>query len=135
MSTRVRRVLIVEDEQLVASLVSKALVAEGFAVRTCDTAADAGNLVESFDPDYALIDIHLGRGPFGLHLGHILHQTHPHIGLVFLTRYQNPSAAGMSEWGFPKGSAFLSKDTITKNQHPCCRPAQCVRRRDGFDRP
>lgn len=114
MSTWVRRVMVVEDEPLVASLLSKALEAEGFEVRTCDTAADARSLVEAFDPDGALIDIHLGQGPSGLHLGHILHQTHPHIGLVFLTKYQDPSAAGLSEWGFPKGSAFLSKDTIAE---------------------
>jgi DNA-binding NarL/FixJ family response regulator len=106
--------MVVEDEPLVASLLSNALEAEGFTVRTCDTAADARSLVEAFDPDAALVDIHLGQGPSGLHLGHILHQTHPHIGLVFLTKYQDPSAAGLSEWGFPQGSAFLSKDTIAE---------------------
>lgn len=114
MSSWVRRIIVVEDEPLVASLLSNALQGEGFDVRTCDTAADARSLVDSFDPDGALIDIHLGQGPSGLHLGHILNQTHPHIGLVFLTKYQDPSAAGLSEWGFPPGSAFLSKDTIAE---------------------
>jgi DNA-binding NarL/FixJ family response regulator len=112
-----RKLLIVEDEPLMATLLSQALEREGFAVRSCGSAAEARAIVDDFDPDGALIDIHLGLGPSGVHLGHILHQTHPHVGLVFLTKYPDPEAAGGGQSGFPPGSAFVSKDDVTDAQH------------------
>jgi DNA-binding NarL/FixJ family response regulator len=111
-----RRLLVVEDESLVAALLSQTLTNEGFAVTTCDSAAEARSLISAVDPDGALIDINLGVGPSGMHLGHVLHQTHPHIGLVFLTKYPDPAAAGEGSWEFPAGSAFLSKEHIADTQ-------------------
>jgi len=111
-----RRLLVVEDESLMAALLSQTLTNEGFAVTTCESAAEARAMIPSVDPDGALIDINLGVGPSGMHLGHILHQAHPHIGLVFLTKYSDPAAAGEGSWQFPPGSAFLSKEHITDTQ-------------------
>lgn len=101
----------VEDEPLVASLLSEFLVSAGFEVRACASAAEVADCVEDFDPDAALIDIHLGRGPSGLQVGQLLHRTAPHIGLVFLTKYADPRiTTGTS---VPPGSAFLDKGAIT----------------------
>jgi DNA-binding NarL/FixJ family response regulator len=113
----VRRVVVVDDEPIVASLLSSTLRNHGFDVRTCADAASAREVIEEFDPDGALIDINLGQGPSGLHLGHILAKTHPQIGLVFLTKYQHPSAAELPEWEFPDGSAFVAKDSIEDPNH------------------
>lgn len=108
-----RRLLVVEDEPLVASLVCDVLRRSGFDTLVCPNSAAAVAAVDGFDPDAALLDIHLGSGPSGLQLGQLLHRTHPHIGLVFLTKYQDPRLASRSGWGVPEGSAFLSKDRIT----------------------
>lgn len=108
-----RRLLVVEDEPLVASLVCDVLRRSGFETLVCPNAAAAVAVVDAFDPDAALLDINLGSGPTGLQLGQLLHRTHPHVGLVFLTKYHDPRVTGRAGWGVPEGSAFLSKDRIT----------------------
>lgn len=107
-----RRLLIVDDEALVRTLLSDALSAAGFDVAVAVNAADARAKVDQFDPDVAVIDIHLGSGPSGVHLGHALHRGHPDIGLVFLTKYHDRHAGGVDAWDVPPGSAFLAKDRI-----------------------
>lgn len=111
-SAWVRRLLVVDDEALVRALLSEALTNAGFDVRTAVNAAEARVAVDEFDPDVAVIDIHLGAGPSGLHLGHALHRGHPDIGLVFLTKYHDRHAGGVDAWDVPPGSAFLAKDRI-----------------------
>lgn len=111
-----RRLLIVDDEALVRTLLSDALSAAGFEVATAVNAAEARKSVHDFDPDVAVIDIHLGSGPSGLHLGHALHRGHPEIGLVFLTKYHDRNAGGLDGWDVPPGSAFLAKDHINDAQ-------------------
>ena len=111
-----RRLLVVEDEPLVASLLYQVLQAAGFSVQACNSAVDARTIVREFDPDGALIDVNLGTGPSGLHLGHLLHRTHPHIGLLFLTKYYDPRVSDSRGVGVPKGSAFLAKDLISNTQ-------------------
>lgn len=108
-----RRLIVVEDEPLVAALLTSSLDAAGFDSRSCGSALEARALVEDFDPDGALIDIHLGTGPTGLHLGHILRRSHPHVGLVFLTRFNDPRLSRTAGQGLPSGSALLAKDSIT----------------------
>ena len=112
-----RRVVVVDDEPIVSSLLSSTLRNHGFDVRTCSDAASAREAVDEFDPDAALLDINLGQGPSGLHLGHVIAQTHPHVGLVFLTKYQHPPEGEKPAWEFPKGSAFIAKDNIEDPNH------------------
>lgn len=113
MSTWRRRILVVEDEPLVASLLRDVLEHAGFETATAPDAVEARTLTRDFDPDAALIDIHLGDGPSGLELGHLLHRTHPHVALVFLTRYADPRVMGTTTWSVPEGSSFLAKDRIS----------------------
>ena len=108
----VRRLLVVDDEALVRTLLSDALSTAGFTVETAANAAEARAVVDDFDPDVAVIDIHLGSGPSGLHLGHALHRSNPEVGLVFLTKYHDRNAGGLDAWDVPPGSAFLAKDRI-----------------------
>jgi len=112
MTTWQRRLLVVEDESLVASLLCEVLGSAGFEAQSCPNASAARTMVDAFDPDGALIDINLGPGPNGLQLGHLLHRTHPHIGLVFLTRYHDPRVASADGLTVPEGSAFLAKERM-----------------------
>lgn len=118
MTTWTRQLLIVEDEPLVATLLSDLLAQQGFDVRKATSAAQARSIIrDEFDPDCALIDIHLGDGPTGLHLGHILHKVHPHIGLIFLTRFPESHLAAEEGMEIPAGSALLAKDRVTDSRH------------------
>ncbi len=118
MTTWTRQLLIVEDEPLVATLLSDLLSQQGFDVRKATTAEQARSIIkDEFDPDCALIDIHLGDGPSGLHLGHILHRVHPYIGLIFLTRFPESHLAEEEGLEIPVGSALLEKDRVTDSRH------------------
>jgi DNA-binding NarL/FixJ family response regulator len=110
--TWTRRLLLVEDELLLASLMTEVLRGAGFVVAHAATALEAREQVETFDPDAALIDVHLGAGPTGLHLGHVLARTHPHVGVLLLSRFADLSAAGLDGSALPLGSRFVPKDRI-----------------------
>jgi len=110
--TWTRRLLLVEDELLLASLMTEVLRGAGFIVAHASSALQAREQVDAFDPDAALIDVHLGAGPSGLHLGHVLARTHPHVGVLLLSRFSDLSAAGLDDSALPPGSRFVPKDRI-----------------------
>ena len=112
-----RRILLVEDEQLTASLIEHSLRAQGFEVRTASDAAKALAEVDQFDPDAALIDITLGDGPSGLDLAHILHRENPWLALMILTKHPDPRSAGLMESDLPPGCGFLRKELVRNTDH------------------
>ncbi|MFM8896003.1 MAG: response regulator [Actinomycetales bacterium] len=112
MSVTGRRLLVVEDEPLMASLLSEVLVAQGFVVQTAANTLQARSAVDAFDPDAALLDISLGDGPSGLDLAHVLDRKYPHIALLFLTKHSDARTAGLTDQDLPVGCGFLRKDRV-----------------------
>lgn len=113
MSNWVRRVLVVDDEPLVASLLTSVLEDRGFEVKSCRDALAARRLVEDFDPDVAILDINLGSGPSGVQLGFVLSELHPAVAQLYLTRY--PAAAFTDEKALERtrNHPIISKDDIS----------------------
>jgi DNA-binding NarL/FixJ family response regulator len=107
-----RKVLVVEDEPLVRSLVAAKLAQDGFWVATAASSAEARKIADEADPDLALLDIELGQGPSGLDLAEILRQQNPGIAIVFLTHLPEPRLIGASRRAVPKNAAYLIKDRI-----------------------
>lgn len=60
--SRAARVLVVDDEQYLADLVSTALSYEGFETAVAGTAREAGELVAAFAPDLIVLDVMLPDG-------------------------------------------------------------------------
>ncbi len=108
-----RKVLVVEDDALLRSLIASNLEADGFAVQATGSAASARKIADEFDPDVALLDIELGSGPTGIDLALILRKTLPEIALVFLTHIPEPRVVGVDNRKIPKNAAYLAKDRIT----------------------
>jgi DNA-binding NarL/FixJ family response regulator len=113
MSTWKRRLLIVEDDNLVASLLRESLSAKGFETESCGSAGEAVTLLEKFDPDAVLLDVHLGNGPSGVQLGHRIYLTNPEVAIVFLSKYPEASYSSDKKLELPPGCAFVSKDLLT----------------------
>lgn len=109
----VRRLLVVEDEPLLAALMGRALEEAGFEVLVRADELAARDAVDAFDPDAVLLDVHLASGPAGLHLAHVLSRTHPSVGILLMSRHEDLSAAGLDGWDLPAGSRFLPKDRLT----------------------
>lgn len=112
MTVFARKVLIVEDEPLLRSLIAANLKREGFHVESVGSAAEARKVVNDFDPDVALLDIELGDGPTGVDLALILRRQIPAIALVFLTHIPEPRVVGIDNKKIPKNAAYLNKERI-----------------------
>lgn len=112
-----RRVLVVEDEPLTASLLSGSLSSQGFAVEIAGDVVEALAVVDRFDPDAALIDISLGDGPNGIDLAHVLREQSPWIALLFLTKHSDLRTAGLSVDDLPPGCGFMRKDRVRDALH------------------
>ena len=107
-----RRLLIVEDENLMLGMLRTELELAGFDVETAESAVDAKAMVQRFDPDIALIDIELKGGLSGLHLGHFLANQHPEVAQVFLTKFEAIKDATRDGFDLPEGAGFISKHFI-----------------------
>lgn len=94
-----------------ASMLRDVLQRAGFEVEVAHNAREAVELVDGFDPDGALIDVHLGSGPNGLQLGRRLTMTRPEIRLIFLSRFGVPDDHRFDD-GLPSTSSFISKDLV-----------------------
>ncbi|MCL2533260.1 MAG: response regulator transcription factor [Nocardiaceae bacterium] len=102
-----RRVLVVEDQPLMRSLVAEALRHAGFEVHDRASAAAALADFDEVDPDALVTDIDLGARPNGMELATIVHARAPYCAVVFLTNY--PRAGIAPGEGVPPGSVFLDK--------------------------
>ena len=83
----VRRVLVVEDEALLRSLLAQNLTTHGFEVQTAPNAISASRSVKDFDPDVLVVDIDLGEGANGLELVGALGRQDSTRGYVILSNY------------------------------------------------
>lgn len=108
-----RRVLVVDDEPIMTALLATALGSAGFEVRACANAREARAELGPFDPDAAILDIALGRGPSGIDLAHVLHRSHPQVAILMLTKHPDLRTAGLSPDDLPPGCGFLRKESVT----------------------
>jgi DNA-binding NarL/FixJ family response regulator len=109
-----RKVLIVEDDALLAAMVEKSLQEAGFSVETAPNTAKARKKVEVFDPDLVLLDLALGDGPSGVHLAHSLHDSRPDIAILVLTKYSDAKSISSQALELPDSVGFLRKQLVAK---------------------
>lgn len=112
MALDLRRLLVVEDEPLLAALLTKSLSEAGFSVKSASDVAKARRAIDKFDPDAVLLDISLGDGPSGVHLAHALRQTRPEIAIIILTKYPDARAASLDGLDLPENVGFLRKHLV-----------------------
>ncbi|MEY3561875.1 MAG: hypothetical protein RL068_1027 [Actinomycetota bacterium] len=103
------KVLAVDDEPLVLTLLAETLRAQGYEVETAHDAAGAKRVCASFDPDLAVLDVDLGSGPDGFDLATSLRHSNPTLAIIFLTNVAEPRLAGKSPKSLPAGYGYLLK--------------------------
>ncbi len=106
------RVLIVDDEPLVRSLLAEVVKSLGYHAKSADSASDARKICQSFDADVAIIDVDLGPGPNGFDLATSLRAVNSAIAIIFLTNLVEPKLAGRSGKELPSGFAYLVKSRM-----------------------
>jgi CheY-like chemotaxis protein len=81
-------VLLVEDDALIAEVVSTALAAAGFDVRLCPTADEALRRLRSgYRPDVVFSDVVMAGSLSGLELVDVLHRELPQLPVVLATGF------------------------------------------------
>ena len=108
----VRRVLVVEDEALLRSLLEANLSSKGFDVRVAADAMSANSIVKTFDPDVLVVDIDLGEGLNGLELVSALGRQDSTRGYVILSNY-SASVRNIPEVPY---ISYLNKQDIAKSE-------------------
>jgi len=107
-----RKLLLVEDEPLMASLLAESLRAANFKVQTAPDASTARKVIDRFDPDILLLDISLGDGPSGVHLAHAVHETRADIAILILTKHPDAKSATADGLDLPPNVGFLRKHLV-----------------------
>jgi len=107
------RAIVVEDDPFARSTVSAALQGHGIdVVASCGTAADAVAMAADTNPDVAVTDLDLGRGPNGVAVAHALRRANPAIGIVLLTSHVDPRSVGTPLAQVPEGTEYVVKQSV-----------------------
>lgn len=110
------RILAVDDESLVLTLLAETLKSQGYEVETAVDAASAKKACATFDPDLAILDVDLGSGPDGFDLATSLKHSNPALAIIFLTNVAEPRLAGKSAKSLPAGYGYLLKNRLGNSQ-------------------
>lgn len=106
------RILVVEDDEFTGSLITTALLHEGFEAQLAGSALSARAALSTFDPDAVLVDIDLGKGPNGIEFVQYIHKTRPEITPILLSKHGDTLSAGAKDARIPEGVAYLRKSII-----------------------
>lgn len=108
-----RKVVVVDDDQLMRGLLASVLEQAGFDVVTAANAADATRACKQTDPDALLVDIELGPGPTGLDFANSMLVRYPHIAIVFLSRVPDARFVGAGTPPTSPNIAWMRKQDLT----------------------
>lgn len=109
-----RSVVVIEDDNLVRSLIASHLETAGFDVTVAANYTDAMRLIKVADPDALVIDIDLGPGPNGLDIAQRVRKQSDEVAIVFLTSLSDPRFADSSIPQNARAIAYLNKHLVTE---------------------
>lgn len=107
------RVLIIEDDPLIAAAIQRYLKSSGYLV--CGIAYEEEEAMEALrtcDPEIILLDIHLGKGQEGIAIGRHIHN-HLHLPFIYLTAFADRGTLEKAKATAPAGyvvKPFTEKD-------------------------
>jgi len=107
------KLLLVEDDQVILTMMSKAVEAEGFKLLGATT--NVVSAMESFkknQPDVAILDIDLGAGPTGIDLANKIRKINHRVGIVFCTSYKDIRFIKNESHYYPPHTVLLKKSDI-----------------------
>jgi DNA-binding NarL/FixJ family response regulator len=107
-----RRILILEDDKFIGSLIGGALRSEGFDSLLVSSILDAKKALVKFDPDVVIVDIDLGPGPSGLQFVQMLGISRPDVAAILLSKHPDAESAGFSSASIPDNVAYLRKSLV-----------------------
>ncbi len=110
------KILIVEDDPIIATDIKSLLKHEGFGVvGVAKNALRALDLLHSAKPNFAILDVHLGKGQSGIDIAEIIHDKY-HIPYIFLTSFSDNETLAAAQEQSPYGylvKPFQDRTLIT----------------------
>ena len=106
------RVIVADDDEFTASLVSDGLRSQGFEVMMATSIDEAWTLASRVDPHAVISDLNFGSGESGVGLLRRIHSSFPWVGLIVLTSHQSPELAVGDADQLPAGSIYLVKSRL-----------------------
>ena len=109
--------LLVEDDQIILTMMINAVKADGFRVLAGTT--NVVDAMESFNknqPDVAVLDIDLGAGPTGIDLANKMRKINHRIPIVFCTSYKDIRFIKNESHYYPPHTVLLKKADIVNLQ-------------------
>ena len=109
------KLLLVEDDPVILTLMSKAIEAEGFKL-----SGATSNVVSAMDsfkknpPDVAILDLDLGAGPTGIDLANKMRKMNHRIAIVFCTSYKDIRLVKNESTYHPAHTVLLKKADVLK---------------------
>jgi DNA-binding NarL/FixJ family response regulator len=107
------KLLLVEDDPIILTMMSKAVESEGF--RVLAATSNVVSAMESFkknQPDAAILDIDLGTGPSGIDLANKMRKINHRIAIVFCTSYKDIRFIRNESHYYPPHTVLLKKAYI-----------------------
>ena len=107
------KLLLVEDDPIILTMMSKAVESEGFRVL-----AATSNVIRAMDsfkknpPDVAILDIDLGAGPTGIDLANKIRKINHRIAIVFCTSYKDIRFIRNESHSYPPHTVLLKKSDV-----------------------
>jgi DNA-binding NarL/FixJ family response regulator len=107
------KLLLVEDDPIILTMMSKAVESEGFRVLTATS-----NVVSAMDslkknpPDVAILDIDLGAGPTGIDLANKIRKIYHRTAIVFCTSYKDIRFIRNESHSYPPHTVLLKKSDV-----------------------
>jgi DNA-binding NarL/FixJ family response regulator len=105
--------LLVEDDQIILTMMTKAVESEGFKVLAGTSSVVSA--MESFNknqPDVAVLDIDLGAGPTGIDLANKMRKINHRIAILFCTSYKDVRFIKNESHYYPPHTVLLKKAEI-----------------------
>lgn len=107
-----RKILIVDDEPAITETLSVIFSQSGYEVRAAHSAEEAIDLIATWEPDLAILDVMLPCMN-GIDLAIVLKANHPYCRLVLFSGHQSTQA--LMEEAAKKGNMF---EILAKPVHP-----------------
>lgn len=108
-----KKIIIVEDEQIIANDIKYLLIAEGYEVLSLyDSGEEALASIEKLKPDLVLVDIALNGKMNGIELSDFIHKKY-NIPVIFVTAYSEKKTVDAAMKTKP--SAYIMKPIFDEN--------------------
>ena len=109
-------VLVVEDQELLASLIESALEQSGYQVVVKHSISEAIAHISKNQPNIVVTDLNFGLGPNGLDLINYIDENYPWIGRLVLSAHNSVESATGKSWGDGQEVIHIVKSEIDSLQ-------------------